>query len=60
MKESVCQDIQMWINVDQLRGMLGGVGYKAAYGLLYDGSIVVLGKEFESSTMAPGKHIAIS
>lgn len=28
------------VNVDQLREMLGGVGYKAAYGLLYDGSIV--------------------
>ena len=30
------------VNVDQLREMLGGVGYKAAYGLLYDGSIVWL------------------
>ena len=36
------------VNVDQLREMLGGIGYKAAYGLLHDGSIrfFKIGKAF--------------
>lgn len=36
------------VNIDQLREMLGGVGYKAAYRLLHDGSIrcFKIGKAF--------------
>ena len=40
MKEKMFAAYPDVVNVDQLREMLGGVGYKAAYGLLYDGSIV--------------------
>ena len=44
MKEKMFAAYPDVVNVDQLREMLGGIGYKAAYGLLYDGSIVVLAK----------------
>lgn len=44
MKEKMFAGYPEVVNVAQLREMLGGVGYKAAYGLLYDGSIVVLAK----------------
>ena len=49
------------VNVDQLREMLGGIGYKAAYGLLHDRERISpiccgTGEEFESSVRASGKH----
>ena len=36
------------VNIDQLREMLGGIGYKAAYRLLHDGNIrfFKIGKAF--------------
>ena len=39
MKEKMFAGYPDVVNVDQLREMLGGIGYKAAYGLLHDGSI---------------------
>ena len=39
MKEKMFAAYPDVVNVDQLREMLGGIGYKAAYGLLHDGSI---------------------
>lgn len=44
MKEKMFATYPDVVNVDQLREMLGGIGYKAAYGLLHEGSIVVLAK----------------
>ena len=48
MKEKMFAAYPDVVNVDQLREMLGGVGYKAAYGLLQDGSIrfLKIGKAF--------------
>jgi len=39
MREKPFADYPDIVNIDQLREMLGGVGYKAAYRLLHDGSI---------------------
>ena len=39
MKERMFAAYPDVVNVDQLREMLGGIVYKAAYGLLHDGSI---------------------
>ena len=39
MKEKMFAAYPDVVNVDQLREMLRGIGYKAAYGLLHDGSI---------------------
>ncbi len=39
MKEKMFAAYPDVVNVDQLREMLGGIGYKVAYGLLHDGSI---------------------
>jgi len=48
MKEKMFAAYPDVVNVDQLREMLGGIGYKAAYGLLHDGSIrfFKIGKAF--------------
>ena len=48
MKEKMFAGYPDVVNVDQLREMLGGIGYKAAYGLLHDGSIrfFKIGKAF--------------
>ena len=39
MKEKMFAGYPDVVNVDQLREILSGIGYKAAYGLLHDGSI---------------------
>ena len=48
MREKPLADYPDIVNIDQLREMLGGVGYKAAYRLLHDGSIrcFKIGKAF--------------
>ena len=48
MKEKMFAGYPDVVNVDQLREMLGGIGHKAAYGLLHDGSIrfFKIGKAF--------------
>ena len=48
MKEKMFAGYPDVVNVDQLREMLGGIGYNAAYGLLHDGSIrfFKIGKAF--------------
>ena len=39
MKEKMFAGYPDVVNVDQLREMLGGIGYKAAYGLLFSLSL---------------------
>ncbi len=48
MKENMFADYPDVVNIDQLREMLGGIGYKAAYRLLHDGNIrfFKIGKAF--------------
>ena len=48
MREKPFADYPDIVNIDQLREMLGGVGYKAAHRLLHDGSIrcFKIGKAF--------------